>query len=268
MHRRGCNELVLLLVAVLVPLHPGSCPEHEVEQLFACRVGNFDRARHPCILAGAGGMFHDCLGQGGSIGFRSVEIGQLAAVWGLSLGGNLLGSFALAGAVHGAGTLTGPGADLIASVTAAKDATPGAQLFWRAVLCNALVCLALWMASRATSDGAKLAVLWWVLLAFIGSGFEHSVANMTTFGLGILQGSSTGAELARNLAFTVPGNVVGGGLVIGLGYAWLGRPASTGTADPATTDPGPSQPARPATTEVPSGPAPVPALARTATPRP
>src|SRR5690606_29078758 len=69
---------------------------------------------------------------------------------------------------------------------------------------------------------AKLVVLWWALLAFIASGFEHSVANMTVFSLGVFQGTATWGELARNLIWTVPGNVVGGGLVVGLGYAWLG----------------------------------------------
>ncbi|MGV1010330.1 MAG: formate/nitrite transporter family protein, partial [Dermatophilaceae bacterium] len=92
-------------------------------------------------------------------------------------------------------------------------------------LCNLLVCLALWMAARTRSDGAKLAVLWWGLLAFIAAGFEHSVANMTTFALGVFQGSASWADLAYNLAWTVPGNLVGGGLIVGLGYAWLGRPA-------------------------------------------
>jgi nitrite transporter NirC len=90
-----------------------------------------------------------------------------------------------------------------------------------------LVCLALWMAARTRSDGAKLAVLWWALLAFVASGFEHSVANMTVFGLGIFDGTATWAQLFRNLAWTVPGNVVGGGLLVGVAYAWTG----TVTAD-------------------------------------
>ena len=116
--------------------------------------------------------------------------------------------------------LAGSGAAMLAGVTATKDAATGPQLLWRAVLCNALVCLALWMAARTRSDGAKLAVLWWALLAFIASGFEHSVANVTVFGLAALDGSIGWDALARNLLWTVPGNVLGGGVVIGLGYAW------------------------------------------------
>jgi nitrite transporter NirC len=155
---------------------------------------------------------------------RTVSPRDLVLVWIASLAGNVAGSMALAAAVHAGGTLTGPGATLIGTITTAKDAAAGPQLLWRAILCNALVCLALWMAARTRSDAAKLAVLWWALLGFIGSGFEHSIANVTTFTLGALEGSIGWGALARNLLWTIPGNVVGGGLVIGLGYAWMAKP--------------------------------------------
>ena len=71
------------------------------------------------------------------------------------------------------------------------------------------------------SDAAKLVVLWWALLAFIGSGFEHSIANVTTFTLAALDGTIGWGALGRNLLWTIPGNIVGGGLVVGLGYAWM-----------------------------------------------
>jgi nitrite transporter NirC len=106
------------------------------------------------------------------------------------------------------------------------------------------------MAARTRSDGAKLAVLWWALLAFVGSGFEHSIANATTFGLAALQGSIGWGALARNLAWTVPGNVVGGGLVIGLGYAWAAS-RRTAVAPVAGADPTPSADAAPTPVLVP-----------------
>ena len=157
---------------------------------------------------------------------KKVRLPQLLAVWTMSLFGNIVGSIGFAALVHGGGTLgTGPGAAMLASVTAAKEAATGPQLFWRSLLCNMLVCLALWMATRTKSDGAKLAVLWWALLAFIGSGFEHSIANVTIFSLAAFNGSATWEMLARNLLWTVPGNLVGGGLLVGLVYAYLGRVA-------------------------------------------
>ena len=162
---------------------------------------------------------------------KTVTMPKLLAVWVASLVGNLVGSVAFAAMVHGGGTLgaggidgnPGPGHALVAAVTKAKNAATGPQLLWRSVLCNMLVCLALWMAGRTRSDAAKLVVLWWGLLAFIASGFEHSVANMTIFGLGVFQGSAAWSDLWRNLAWTVPGNVLGGGLLVGLTYAWIGR---------------------------------------------
>lgn len=161
---------------------------------------------------------------------RAVRGRDLAAVWAVSLAGNVVGSIGFAALVHGSGTLdagaaagaAAPGRALVAAMVAAKGIATGPQLFWRAVLCNLLVCLGLWMAARTRSDGAKLAVLSWALLAFIAAGFEHSVANATIYALAVLGGDATWADLARNLAWTVPGNVVGGGLLVGAAYAWLG----------------------------------------------
>ena len=159
---------------------------------------------------------------------RSVRPVEVAAVWAASLVGNLVGSVLLALLVHGAGTLRGsPAGALLAQTVGAKAALAGPQLLWRSLLCNLLVCLGLWMAARTRSDVAKLGVLWWALLAFIASGFEHSVANMTIFALGALDGTATVGQLLTNLAWTVPGNVLGGGLVVGLGYAWLGGRRAT-----------------------------------------
>jgi nitrite transporter NirC len=171
---------------------------------------------------------------------KTIGLGGLTAVWVASLIGNLVGSIGFAAMVNAGGTLgtggapggMGPGEALIAGAVQGKNAATGTQLFWRSVLCNALVCLALWMAGRTRSDAAKLVVLWWALLAFIASGFEHSVANMTVFGIGIFQGHAAWGDLWRNLAWTVPGNIVGGGILVGLAYAWVGRPARPVTIAP------------------------------------
>ncbi len=164
---------------------------------------------------------------------RDVRIVDLVVVWVSSLIGNLVGSVAFAAAVYESGALTigatpgkvSPAQTLVGSIVQA-----------RAVLCNALVCLGLWMAARSRSDAAKCVVLWWALLAFVASGFEHSIANMTTFSLAALDGSGTWSMLFHNLAWTVPGNIVGGALVVGGSYAWLGaksRPSDTATTMPA-----------------------------------
>jgi nitrite transporter NirC len=92
------------------------------------------------------------------------------------------------------------------------------------------------MATRTRSDAAKLVVLWWALLAFVASGFEHSIANATIFALGVFEGSASWGMLVRNLAWTVPGNIVGGGVLVGAVYAWIGGATRAPAARPATID--------------------------------
>jgi nitrite transporter NirC len=208
---------VVLLLSVSAPLVATSSPAAKLVQ-----GAVFGIALTLVVFAGAELFTGNAMVMIQGVASRRVRMTDLIAVWVASLVGNFAGSIGFAALVHGGGTLKGPGANLVASMVQTKDAVTGPQLFWRSVLCNMLVCLALWMAARTKSDGAKLAVLWWALLAFIASGFEHSIANMTIFGLGIFEHTATWSQLFRNLAWTVPGNVVGGGLLIGLGYAWVG----------------------------------------------
>lgn len=217
---------VVLLASVTGPLLATASPATKLVQ-----GAVFGVALTLVVFAGANLFTGEVMWMLQGLAARTVGIVDLAVVWLLSLIGNLAGSIAFAGLVHGGGTLAtggsatkaGPGDALIASLITAKNAASGSQLFWRAVLCNMLVCLALWMAARTRSDAAKLVVLFWGLMAFIGSGFEHSVANMTIFALGVFNHQATWGDLARNLGYTVPGNVVGGGLVVALAYVYMGR---------------------------------------------
>jgi nitrite transporter NirC len=191
--------------------------------------------------------------QGVATGQGSVA-GAIAIILG-SFVGNLVGSIAFAWLVHESGVLAvggtpghvAPGLAILASVVKAKAAESASALFFRGVLCNFLVCLAVWMAARTKSDGAKLALIFWCLLAFVGSGFEHVVANMTVFSLGMFEGvkQATIGAFANNLLLVGLGNLVGGGLLVGASYGFLGR-RSTATT-PAAPVPGePAQAAVPA----------------------
>jgi nitrite transporter len=185
-----------------------------------------------CVLAGAELFTGNVMIMLQGLLAGSVSAVELFLVWTATLAGNLGGSLLFAWIVDKGGTLyaktatggPGPAGALIDAAVKAKNAAPGAQLFWRAVLCNLLVCLAVWMAARTRSDAAKAIVIWWCLLAFIVAGFEHSIANMTIFGLAIFVHHATFSDLLRNLAWTVPGNIVGGGLLVAYNVV-AGRPA-------------------------------------------
>ena len=156
---------------------------------------------------------------------------DLLRAWGTTWVGNLIGS-GLLGALFVAGgggaVLQEGGQDLIHAVAEKKMAAPAAELFVRAILCNWLVCLAIWGAARTDNDAAKCIIIFWCLFAFISAGFEHSVANMTVFSVALFSEHPEGvsfAGAARNLVWVTLGNAVAGAVLMGFGY-WLvaGRP--------------------------------------------
>ena len=101
-----------------------------------------------------------------------------------------------------------------------KVSVDATALLARAILCNWLVCLAIWTAARMTGDAAKCIGMAWILLAFVAAGFEHSVANMTALTLGLLvpNASIDMAGMIRNLAIVSVGNIIGGLVFVVGGY--------------------------------------------------
>lgn len=161
---------------------------------------------------------------------RRITGSDLAASWTLSWIGNLAGAAALAWIFYagGGGALLNEGAPLLNKVAAAKMNGSAGELFARAVLCNWLVCLAIWMAARTSSDAAKLGVIFWCLFAFIASGYEHSVANMTLFSIALLgehPETINLAGMAHNLLWVTLGNALAGSVFMAGGYWYASRPA-------------------------------------------
>ena len=113
---------------------------------------------------------------------------MVGRIWVMSFAGNLLGSLGVAWMVAQSGVLShAPQIDLLRATAATKMNLPGWELLVRGILCNWLVCLAVWMAGRMHSETAKLLVIFWCLLAFVGSGFEHSIANQSLLSLALFQ---------------------------------------------------------------------------------
>lgn len=139
--------------------------------------------------------------------------------------GNLFGSAGLAVIffLGGAGGLVSDSSSFLNNVASAKMNAPAVELFARAILCNWLVCLALWMSARTKNDAAKCILIFWCLFAFIASGFEHSVANMTLFSISLLgahPGTVSISGMAYNLFWVTLGNLMAGSVFMALGY-WL-----------------------------------------------
>ena len=165
-----------------------------------------------------------------TFGVKAGRISSASAVRsGLqSWGGNLLGSILVAWLFWqtGGGKLLPDGASLVHSAALAKTQLPVVALIAKGMLCNWLVCLAIWMCQRVEGS-AKFIAIWWCLLAFIASGYEHSIANMTLFALSWFGAHSpdfTLSGIGYNLLWVTLGNTLSGVLFMGLGY-WYATPA-------------------------------------------
>jgi formate/nitrite transporter len=143
---------------------------------------------------------------------------------------NFVGAAGLAVLVHLSGHAqlnNGAVARAAVRIAMAKAALPLPEAFFRAVLCNVLVCMAVWMALAGRSVTDKAVAIVFPITAFVAAGFEHSVANMYFFPLGLLLGAPLPlVAAARELGIVIVGNIVGGSiLVAGVYYLiYLRRP--------------------------------------------
>jgi formate/nitrite transporter len=154
---------------------------------------------------------------------RKVSTARLLRNWAIVYVANFIGAVGAAVLVDGSGTLAiGDGAvgRTAIAIAEAKLALPPWQAFLRGLLCNALVCLAVWLCFAAHDVAGKVLAIVFPIAAFVALGFEHSVANMYLVPVAMLAGAP-GLDLAGflgNLAFVTLGNVVGGSLFVAVVY--------------------------------------------------
>lgn len=152
-----------------------------------------------------------------------VSLSGLGRSWAMTWVGNLAGAVALGAIFYlgGGGQMLKQGADLAFNVASAKMNAPALELVMRGILCNWLVCLALWMSARTKSDAAKCILIFWCLFAFIASGFEHSVANMTLFAIALFGNHPDTVSIGGmfyNLLFVSIGNIIAGVVFMAAAY--------------------------------------------------
>lgn len=137
---------------------------------------------------------------------RSLRITAILKWWAMIYAGNLIGS-ALIGSMMFRYL---PEIDVIHKVSMNVP-----ELLIRGILCNILVCLAVWLAGKSDRITDKAAVIYACISLFVLCGYEHSVANMTYLTVGMLQHNITFTGAAYNLLWVTTGNMIGG-LLVGL----------------------------------------------------
>ncbi|NIC42833.1 formate/nitrite transporter family protein [Aquabacterium sp. A08] len=169
-----------------------------------------------------------------------VGTAEVLRHWAVVCAANLVGAAGLALLVYHSGhpALNGGAVgQTVVQIALAKQALPWQEALLRGVLCNLLVCMAVWMAMAGRSVADKAVAIVFPVAAFVAAGFEHSIANMYLMPLAwLLQHGGqvpvdtawvTPAGMLGNWAVVIVGNVLGGSVLVGLTYHVIyrrGRP--------------------------------------------
>ena len=159
---------------------------------------------------------------------KAVTWGQTVKLWIVCYIGNLVGSV-IASALF---TMTGicssneAVGEFFANAAAGKMAGTPANLFAKAILCNILVCIAIWCGTKMKSEGAKMFMNFCCVGTFVTCGFEHSIANMTFLSIGLMNPMGKAITMGGffyNLGIVTLGNMVGGILFVAVPYYVISR---------------------------------------------
>ncbi len=159
---------------------------------------------------------------------KQFGIGKIAKNWIAVFIGNFIGALGMVAIIYGTGLLQ-HGSENVLSKTGEvsvhlaemKTRLTFIEALTRGILCNLLVAGAVWMQTAATEVSGKVWTIFFPIVAFIVSGFEHVVANMFYIPTGMAVGASvsTGSFLIDNILPVALGNIISGGLMIpGLYY--------------------------------------------------
>ena len=156
---------------------------------------------------------------------QEINYKDIAKNWTLSYLGNFIGSIFVAYCfVHLTNLMTAePWLSTVKQIATSKTTQPFSALFWKAIACNWIVCLAIWLSVASKQVSGKIFGIWFPIMAFVALGFEHSIANMFFIPLGIFEGADvTWSDfLLKNLIPVTLGNIIGGSVFVGMAYSYI-----------------------------------------------
>jgi formate/nitrite transporter len=154
---------------------------------------------------------------------KRVSTARLLRNWGLVYAANAAGALGVVALAHLAGVARlgdGAAGATAVAIAEAKRGLGFGEAFFLGILCNVLVCLAVWLSIACRDVASKVLAIALPIAAFVALGFEHSVANMYILPFGDLAAGRAPdlPALVANLVPVTLGNVVGGGALVALVY--------------------------------------------------
>ncbi|WP_168118498.1 formate/nitrite transporter family protein [Paenibacillus sp. HB172176] len=158
---------------------------------------------------------------------KRIRWSDTVRLWMLSYIGNILGAAAFALLIWTTGLFASPDVNtFLLEVVDKKMNAPVTELFFRAILCNWLVCLAFFVPMSMKNDGAKMFAMMLFVFCFFISGYEHSIANLCTFAIAFVidPANFSYAGGFHNIIPVTAGNLIGGGVLMGMMYHYVNKP--------------------------------------------
>lgn len=174
---------------------------------------------------------------------KKVSLGQLLKNWGVVYAGNFVGSIATVILVFLSGQFKFGGGSIgltALNIAKAKVGLGFVEAIFLGILCNALVCMAVWMCFSARTTAEKILAIIPPISCFVAAGFEHSIANMYFVPIGLFikdfapeflsvigktaadyASLTWGNFLIGNLLPVTIGNIIGGGFMVGIIYWFI-----------------------------------------------
>jgi nitrite transporter NirC len=158
---------------------------------------------------------------------RSITIKQALTLSVFCYFANICGAIFFGWLFGATGLLEGKVGQFLVTSCEKKMALPFSQALTRGILCNMLICMGTWATIKLKSEAAQMIVLVWVVLGFVATGYEHSIANTALFTMSFLAPQTTSsislAGAFSNLLPVTLGNIIGGSLFVGFVYWYSGR---------------------------------------------
>jgi len=175
---------------------------------------------------------------------KEVKLKAMLRNWFYVYIGNFIGGILIAALTVYGGTYSLFGNAVAVSAinnAVTKVTLPFTDVLLRGILCNFLVCIAVWMSNASKDVVGKVAAFFLPIMLFVLSGYEHSIANMyfiptgifaignfdyymaylQAYGVAGLESLNWGAMIVRNLIPSTIGNIIGGTVMVGMGYWFI-----------------------------------------------
>ncbi len=189
----------------------------------AAQAFAFAAALSLVVMAGAELFTGNNLVLGAASLRKKVSWGDTCKLWIFCWIGNLVGSLLTVFVFKLTAIPTGDTGAYFAQIASTKVGIPPLELLMRAILCNILVCLAVWCGTKMKTESGKLIMIFWCIFVFMICGFEHSIANMSIEGVALFNGDIALGSYCYSVLLATVGNMIGGVLFTALPYHLISK---------------------------------------------